>query len=278
MKICDVLKITADRLKDVDIDTAMLDARLLLCEYLQKDKLYLILNSHEDIKITDKFEQMVARRENHEPMQYILGNAEFYGLNFKVNKHVLIPRPDTEILVEKVIDFVKDNPYTVLDIGTGSGCIPVTIAKNCNNAKLYTIDISEDTTKVAVDNARLNKVEDKITFMNMDILKDFPKLHTDCIVSNPPYIEDDVIPTLMADVKIYEPYIALSGGEDGLVFYRRIAEKGNELLKTGGLIAFEIGYNQSHAVEKILKDNNFTQIKTTKDLAGLDRVVTAIKQ
>lgn len=278
MKICDVLKTTADRLKKSDIDTAMLDARLLLCEYLQKDKLYLIINSNEDIEITDRFEQIVARRENREPMQYILGKAEFYGLDFKVNKHVLIPRPDTEILTEKVIDFVKDNPYTVLDIGTGSGCIPVTIAKNCPNAKLYTVDVSQDATKIAEENAMLNKVKDKITFLNMDILEDFPKLQADCIVSNPPYIEEDVIPTLMDDVKTFEPYIALSGGKDGLVFYRRIVKKADEVLKKGGLIAFEIGHNQSQAVEKILRDNNFTEIKTTKDLAGLDRVVTATKQ
>lgn len=278
MKICDVLKITADRLKKVDIETANLDAKLLLCKYLQKDKLYLIVNSDEDIDINENFESLVLRREKHEPMQYILGKAEFYGLDFKVDKNVLIPRPDTEVLVEIVIDFAGENPYTVLDIGTGSGCIPVTVAVNCKNVKVYTVDISEAATKIAAENAVVNGVEDRIRFLNMDILKDFPDFEFDCIVSNPPYIEDDVISGLMSDVRDFEPYIALSGGADGLIFYRRIAEKGYKILKEGGLIAFEVGHNQAEAVEEILIDNGFGKIEIIKDLAGINRVVTAIKQ
>lgn len=278
MKISDVLKNTADRLKRADIDTASLDAKLLLCKYLQKDKLYLVVNADKEIEIDNSFEQIVSRRENHEPIQYILGKAEFYGLDFKVDKNVLIPRPDTEILVERVINFVGDNLYTVLDIGTGSGCIPITVAANCKNVKAYTVDVSEYATKVAKENAKLNGVEERVTFLNMDILKDFPDLEVDCIVSNPPYIEDGVIPTLMSDVKDYEPYIALSGGADGLVFYRRIAEKGYEILKKGGLIVFEVGYNQAQAVKEILKNNGFVDMEIIKDLAGINRVVTAIKE
>ena len=277
MKISDVLKNTADRLKKADIDTANLDAKLLLCEYLKKDKLYLIVNGDKDILVDDSFEELVKRREALEPMQYILGKAEFYGLDFKVNKNVLIPRPDTEILVESVIDYVGDNQYTVLDIGTGSGCIPITVAVNCKNAKAYTVDISPDATKVAVDNAKNNGVGDRVTFLNMDILNEFPDFKVDCIVSNPPYIEDDVIPILMEDVKNYEPIIALSGGEDGLIFYRRIAEKGKDILNDGGFIAFEVGHNQAQEVKEILERNGYTNIEITKDLAGIDRVVTAVK-
>lgn len=273
MKISDVLKNTADRLKRADIDTASLDAKLLLCKYLQKDKLYLVVNADKEIEIDNSFEQIVSRRENHEPIQYILGKAEFYGLDFKVDKNVLIPRPDTEILVERVINFVGDNLYTVLDIGTGSGCIPITVAANCKNVKAYTVDVSEYATKVAKENAKLNGVEERVTFLNMDILKDFPDLEVDCIVSNPPYIEDGVIPTLMSDVKDYEPYIALSGGADGLVFYRRIAEKGYEILKKGGLIVFEVGYNQAQAVKEILKNNGFVDMEIIKDLADRKSVV-----
>ena len=277
MKISDVLKNTADRLKKADIDTANLDAKLLLCKYLNKDKLYLIVNANEEIEVDSSFSELVERRENYEPMQYILGKAEFYGLDFTVNKNVLIPRPDTEILVERVIDFVGDNQYTVLDIGTGSGCIPITVAVNCKNAKAYTVDISPDATKVAVDNAKNNGVGDRVTFLNMDILNEFPDFKVDCIVSNPPYIEDEVIPTLMEDVKNYEPIIALSGGEDGLVFYRRIAEKGKDILNDGGFIAFEVGHNQAQEVKEILERNGYTNIEITKDLAGIDRVVTAVK-
>ena len=278
MKISDIIKNTAERLHKADIDTASLDARLLLCEYLNVGKLYLIVNADKDIELGDGFEQLVARREKYEPMQYILGKAEFYGLDFKVNKNVLIPRPDTEILVERVIDFIGDKPCTLLDIGTGSGCIPITVAVNCKNVAAYTVDVSEDATKVAMSNAKLNGVEERVTFLNMDILKDFPDIQVDCVVSNPPYIEENVIPTLMNDVKDYEPVIALSGGKDGLVFYRRIAEKSFDIIKSGGLIAFEVGHKQAYEVEEILKNNGFTKTEIIKDLAGINRVVTAIKE
>ncbi len=275
MKISDALKITADRLKKANIDTYSLDARLLLCCYLQVDKLFLIVNADEDIAIDDGFEGLVKRRESHEPMQYILGKAEFYGLNFTVNKNVLIPRPDTEILVERVINFVEDKPYSVLDIGTGSGCIPVAIAVNCKNSRLYTIDVSADATAVAKKNAELNGVDKRISFINMDILTDFPDFKVDCIVSNPPYIEDFIIPTLMSDVRDYEPILALDGGSDGLAFYRRIAKKGYEILSKNGLIAFEVGHNQAQAVSEILISNGFSNVDVIKDLSGIDRVVVA---
>lgn len=278
MKISDVLKNTADKLKKAGIETAKLDAGLLLCKYLQVDKVYLIVNSHKDIKPDEKFEELVKRREMHEPMHYILGSVEFYGLDFKVNKNVLIPRPDTEVLVEKVIEYVGDNSYTLLDIGTGSGCIPVTVAVNCRGVKAYSVDISREATKVAEENAKSNGVDGRVTFLNMDILEYFPQFLVDCIVSNPPYIEDEVIPTLMSDVKDFEPLIALAGGKDGLVFYRRISEKGFEILKSGGMIAFEVGHTQSNAVADILKKDGYVNVKITNDLAGIGRVVTAIKE
>ena len=277
MKISEILKNTADRLREAGIDTANLDARLLLCKFLNRDKLYIVVNSAEDVEISEDFEQLVKRRESHEPMQYILGRAEFYGLDFKVNHNVLIPRPDTEVLVESVIDYVRDNSYTILDIGTGSGCIPISVVANCPNAKAYTVDVSKDATEVAIENAMINNVQDKITFLNMDILSDFPDFSVDCIVSNPPYIEKGVIPTLMEDVRNFEPYIALNGGDDGLAFYRGIAQKGFEILKNGGLIAFEVGHNQARTVERILVENGFSQTEIIKDLAGIERVVTAIK-
>lgn len=277
MKISDVLKNTTERLRRAGIDTANLDAKLLLCKFLKKDKLFLVVNSEKEIEIDEKFVELVSRREKHEPMQYILGKAEFYGLDFKVNKNVLIPRPDTEVLVEKVISFVKNNSYTILDIGTGSGCIPISILVNCPNAKAYAADISADAIEVAKENAKLNNVDKKITFLNIDILNDFPDFSIDCIVSNPPYIEEEVIPTLMEDVKGYEPDIALNGGPDGLIFYRRIAQEGYKILRKGGLIAFEVGYTQAKAVEEILIKNGFAQTEIIKDLAGIERIVSAIK-
>ncbi len=278
MKLSDVLKNTADKFKKAGIDTANLDAGLLLCKYLQVDKVYLIVNSDKDIEVDDEFEKLVKRRENHEPMHYILGSVEFYGLEFKVNKNVLIPRPDTEVLVEKVIEYVGDKPHTLLDIGTGSGCIPITVAANCKNVKAYTVDISKEATAVAKENAKINGVDKSVNFINMDILTDFPDFEVDCIVSNPPYIEDEIISTLMSDVKDYEPLIALKGGKDGLVFYRRISEKGLEILKSGGMIAFEVGHNQSGKVAEILENDGYSDVKITNDLAGIGRVVSAIKE
>lgn len=277
MKIKDILKNTVDRFNNAGIDTALLDAKLLLSYFLNKDNLYLIVNAEEDAEVNNDFWTLVQRRENHEPMQYILGKAEFYGIEFKVNPNVLIPRPDTEILVEKVISFIGENSYSFVDIGTGSGCIPICVLKNCPAAKGYAVDISPYAIEVAKDNAKLNGVDEKITFINIDILDSFPDIEVDCIVSNPPYIEEDVIPGLMEDVKDYEPYIALSGGKDGLVFYRRIAENAHTILKKGGLIAFEVGYNQARLVEEILVENGFSQIEIIKDLSGIERVVSGIK-
>lgn len=277
MKIKEVINYTCDRLKKAGIDTAALDARLLVCKYLGKDKVYLINNADMNINPDKDFEELVKRRENYEPMQYILGKAEFYGITFNVDENVLIPRGDTEVLVERVIEYIKDNSYVMLDIGTGSGCIPISVAKNCKNVKSYTVDISKEATSVARENAIINQVESRITFINMDILKSFPEFEVDCIVSNPPYIEKSVIPTLMNDVKNYEPIIALDGGEDGLIFYRRIIQKGYDILKNGGMIAFEVGHNQSEAVADILLKRGFYNIEIIKDLAGIERVVTAIK-
>ncbi len=275
MTISEILKKSAEILRNANIESASLDCRLLLCAFLKVDKLYLIVHPDESVGNTEEFFGLVKRRASHEPMQYILGYAEFMGLRFKVDNNVLIPRPDTEICVEYLIDLIGSSPAHILDIGTGSGCIPISILKNCPGCVASAVDISEKALEIARENAFQNGVSQRIEFTKTDILSDFPKEDFDFIVSNPPYIRDGVIPRLMSDVKDFEPYGALSGGADGLVFYRRIAAEAAKHITPDGSLVFEIGYDQAEDVLGILKANGYSEIKVIKDLSGNDRVVTA---
>lgn len=214
------------------------------------------------------------------PVQYITGKCEFMSLEFIVNENTLIPRPDTEILVEYILNHFKQNSnreLRILDIGTGSGCIAVSLVHYLKNARAVCIDISEEALSVAEENAKAHKLSDKITFLRHNILSGFPKsdFEFDCIVSNPPYIETSVVSTLEENVKGYEPISALDGGKDGLIFYREIINSCK--LKKGGLLAFEIGYNQGGTVSELFnKSGRFKDIEITKDLSGNDRVVSAV--
>lgn len=277
MTVKDIIIKTTAVLKDAGIESASLDCRLLLCKFLGVDKVYLITNSDREIDDLSEFDALVKRRLNHEPMQYILNHAEFMGLDFYVDENVLIPRPDTEILVEKVISHFGETSFEFLDIGTGSGCIPISILANCKNARGISADISEKAIDVAKKNAESNKVTERLDFINIDILNDFPEGKFDCIVSNPPYIESEVVETLMPDVREFEPHLALDGGADGLTFYRRIADKGYDSLKDGGLLAFEIGYNQGESVSRIMNEKGYRNTEVIKDIAGNDRVVVGTK-
>ncbi len=218
--------------------------------------------------------EIVARRNAGEPLQYILGETEFMGLPFKVTEDTLIPRQDTETLVETVIEKIKDKDkeVRVLDIGTGTGCIGISIAKLCPNAKVTLLDYSDAILDVAKENAELNGVN--VDIIRCDILEEIPEGKYDFIVSNPPYIETDTIFSLDNIVKSYEPPEALDGGFDGLLFYQRIVEDLVEtLLEENGYIAFEIGYNQGEAVEEILEEGDFSGVKVIQDPCENDRVV-----
>ena len=214
-----------------------------------------------------------ARRKNGEPLAYILGFTEFMGLSFSVNPSTLIPRPDTETLVELAIKSIGDAKVKVLDIGTGSGCIGISVAHFCKNADVTLLDISADALETAQKNAERNGADVKL--LQCDILSEIPDGEYDIILSNPPYIESEIIPTLQTEVKDYEPLSALDGGADGLIFYRRIARIGKRLLKNNGLLMFEIGYNQAEAVTKIMAD--YENVRCEKDLCGNDRVVYGTK-
>ena len=216
---------------------------------------------------------IVARRNMGEPLQYILGETEFMGLTFKVNEDVLIPRQDTETLVETVVKKIKDKNVKVLDIGTGSGCVGISIAKLCPNAEVTLLDYSDAVLEVAEENAKLNGVN--VNFVRCDILEEIPEGKFDVIVSNPPYIETDTIFSLDNIVSRYEPTEALDGGFDGLIFYQRIAELASEIMEDNSFIAFEIGYNQGEAVTEILDEAEFSSIKVIDDPCDNERVVTA---
>lgn len=274
MKIFEAVKAGKDMLKG--FETAYLDTEVILCHILNKDKIYLHINKDEKLKgeYEDEFFSCIKRRQKGEPVSYIIGNKEFMGLNFYVKKGVLIPRPDTEVLVETVLDEIKDieNPV-IADVCCGSGAIGISIANYRKDAFVYLLDIMDSPLEVSRINAQKNSVEERTSIIKSDLLNSLRGKKLDAIVSNPPYIKKEEIPTLMRDVRDFEPFEALCGGEDGLDFYRKITIKAGNMLKKDGLLAYEIGYEQSLDVRKILYLNGFYDIRCIKDLSGIERVV-----
>lgn len=217
-----------------------------------------------------KIMEAVQKRLNHIPLGYIFGKSYFYGREFKVDENVLIPRQDTEILIEKICDDIKsrNEKFSVLDIGTGSGAIAITIQKE-TDSKVLAVDVSEKALKIAKQNAKT--LEADVDFVKSDLFENIEGKF-DFIVSNPPYIETSVIETLDAEVKFNEPILALDGGDDGLDFYRKIIKEAPNYLNKGGKLYFEIGYNQAEALKTLMKDN-FRNILVYKDYGNNDRVV-----
>ena len=235
----------------------------------------------EEIKEEDKNkirEMLVLRAKKRKPLQYILGEWEFYGLPFKVSEGVLIPRADTEILVEQCIQLMRDiEEPNILDIGSGSGAISIAIANELKSSSVTGIDINEKALKLANENKILNEIEN-VNFVESNLFKKLDKdFKYDLIVSNPPYISKEEYETLMPEVKNYEPQNALTDLGDGLYFYREISKLAGEYLKDTGYLAYEIGYNQAKDVTKILQNNNFDILSVIKDYGGNDRVVIAKK-
>lgn len=251
------------------------EAELLLGAVLKTDITGIIFGKNEALTKAQEKQllEYIERRKKREPVQYIIESSEFMSLDFSVDPSVLIPRSDTETLAEYLIEKINDKRVTFLDIGTGSGCIGISILKNCPNAEGKLIDISEDALRLAEKNARKNNVFERAEFLKIDILSDYPNTTFDYIVSNPPYIRPEVIEGLDEQVKKFEPYEALYGGDDGLKFYRRITGISEYILKENGLLAYEIGYDQAGAVKEIMRNCGFAQIEIIKDLCGNDRVV-----
>ena len=278
MNIGSLLNLATKMLKSKEIDTARLDSQLILGKVLNKDKIYLIINSSEEVEKEkeDEFFKLINKRMENMPVRYILGEVDFMGLDFYIEEGVLIPRSDTEVLVEEVLKIIEEgeNLY-VCDLCSGSGAIGISLAYYRKNIIVDLIDFYEKPEKISKKNIIKNNLENQVKFIKSDLLKEPIKSlkKYDIIVSNPPYIKEEVIETLMDDVKNYEPRSALSGGDSGLIFYERIVEESKKVLKENGTLAFEIGYDQGDSVSNIMKNNGYIDIKVVKDLAGLDRVV-----
>ena len=267
--------LTAAQIADADID-----AWLLLQYVTGINRMMYLMEPDKSVSNEDTlaYHEVIARRATHYPLQYITHTQEFMGLDFYVDERVLIPRQDTEVLVEMALEFLKDG-MTVLDMYTGSGCILISLAANRSLASGLGVDLSEGALEVAQKNARANGL-DQLQWIQSSLFEAFEndldksdKLQVDMIVSNPPYIESEVIPTLMPEVRAHEPMMALDGFEDGLYFYREITANAPAYLKNKGYLLFEIGYNQGEAVADLMRMTGFVNIRIKKDLAGLDRVV-----
>ncbi len=274
VKIADALEKCVEILSG-KVDDERFESDVLAQAVLGMDKLMLRIHSRDEID-SEKFGKLLSfakRRSEGEPSAYITGFREFMSLDFKVDKRVLIPRPDTEILVEAVIDKYRDSKINVLDICTGSGAIACSVAHYVKNANVTGLDISDGALEVAALNANLTATSERVNFIKYDALNICADLgEFDVVVSNPPYIESQVIKTLNKTVRDFEPSIALDGGDDGLVFYRKIVSKIDKCLKKGGELYFETGYNQAQAVAGIMNEK-FGKINILKDLSGNDRVV-----
>ena len=266
-------------LKGKNIINPNLDAELILSKVLKINRSKILLNyeNNLNIKQVKKFYYYLSKRKKNEPMAYILGYKYFWKYKFFVNNSVLIPRPDTEHLIEESLNYIpKNKSYKILDIGTGSGCIIISVLKDRPECSGTAIDISSKAIKVAKTNAKLHHLENKIKFINIDIDK-FNTYKYDLIITNPPYIKDIEFKRLGDSVKLYEPKIALKGGLDGFEIIKKIIKKSSILLKKNGKFIVEIAYNQKDECLKLLKMNGFYVNKICKDLSGKDRCIVSTK-
>jgi len=259
-----------------------MEAGVILCHVLNKDRAFIYTDGDyepEEREIREYYAKIRLRAEGM-PIQHITGHQEFMSLDFIVNSDVLIPRGDTEILVESVIRHCNKHTskeVRILDIGTGSGCIAVSLAHYIVSSSIVAVDFSLKALEVAKHNALKNKVEERIDFRQIDILEDSNEIEEnffDVVVSNPPYIDLEEMGQLQKEVKDFEPDSALYGGEDGLDFYRGIVEKAAKFLKPNGLLFFEVGYKQAKKVKKLM-ENGYKNIQIIQDLSQIERVVFA---
>lgn len=261
------------KLKEAQIEESALDARLLLEYICHTDRTTLL--AHPDKEVSEQeykaYEECIGKRATHIPLQQITGVQNFMGLDFFVNEHVLIPRQDTEILVEEVMKLVHDG-MKILDVCTGSGCILLSLLQYSNDCMGVGVDLSKEALEVAKKNAKALGLDASAQFIESDLFENVEG-YFDVIVSNPPYIKSDVIETLMPEVKDHEPRMALDGFEDGLFFYREIIKQARAYLQGGGMLCFEIGYDQAEAVKDLMQEAGFKEVQVVKDYARLDRVV-----
>lgn len=276
LTVLEAINLSTTYLEKKKIESPRLNAELLLAEILKCKRIDLYISFDRPLKENEinEYREFIRRRGNHEPLQYILGKVIFYNLEYIVNNDVLIPRPETEILVDEIINkFKYANSLNILDVGTGSGIISISLAKYLTVSKVDALDISKKAIDIARQNAINNKIAEEINFIVSDFFNynENEKLY-DIIVSNPPYISIQEYEKLQNEIKNYEPKISLTDFNDGLSFYREIINKSSKMLKKNGYLFFEIGYNQKNEVESMMK-NYFCNIKVIKDFQNIDRVI-----
>jgi release factor glutamine methyltransferase len=281
----EILNKAVDKLRSEGIDRPRTNAELLLGAVLNKSKVDLYLNKDQILTSDEieKYSRYLKERISHRPLQYIVGTVEFFGLEFKVDERVLIPRPETETLVEVVIEQLadKENPR-IIDLGTGSGAIAVSLAANLKNPFIYATDVSNDALELAKENASRNKVEGDIEFLCGDLFEPLKERNLegriDCVVSNPPYVSKDEFEHLPKEVKGHEPFMALKSDEEGTSFHSRIIENSLGLLKKGGILALEVGLGQAGRVADLIRNRkDFKNTEIKRDLGGIERVVVSRK-
>ena len=279
MNLSDAFKKGIEILKNVGNEAPARDAGVLLCSVVRCDRAFLYAHGTNELDsvLLENYFSMLERRAGGMPLQYLTGVQEFMSLSFEVGEGVLVPRQETEILVETVMNLCRERGGTnrILDIGTGSGCIAVSLAYYIPECNVTAIDKMSDALAIAQRNAITNGVADRVRFMKSNLFEELENEQFDVMVSNPPYIRTDDIKGLQREVRCYEPLEALDGGEDGLHFYKAILHGAQGFLKEGGSLAFETGYDQAAEVAALMS-GFFRDIKTYKDLTGIERVVIGV--
>ena len=277
MNALELINFGAKELRQKKINTSILDSELLLSKILKKNREEILINLDQEIcqKNLSRYKELILRRSQHEPIAYILENKEFWSKFFFVSSDTLIPRPETELMVEKLIEIFKEKKISILDMGTGSGCILISLLSELKNSTGVGIDISKKALEVAKKNSDKHRMKNKIKFFNKSLESKFYQKF-DLIVSNPPYIKSNEIKNLKEDIRKYEPIIALDGGNDGLDLIKKIIYKTKYILKVKGMLALEIGNEQYKKVSKILIKNNFRTEHIIRDYKDNIRCIISI--
>jgi release factor glutamine methyltransferase len=284
LTIAEAINTAATKLTAAGITSARLDAELFLSHMLKKNRAWLITHIHDvlDEDLGRTFETAVRRRARREPLQYIIGTQEFRGLEFIVTPDVLIPRPETELVVESALKIISKpgRTVTIIDLCTGSGCMAVCLAKELPSSRIFATDMSKKALSVARDNARRHHVSGQIRFFKGDLFGALEELdihgQVDIIVSNPPYVRSGDLPTLQPEVRDYEPEMALIAGPEGTELHRRIINAAPDYIKQYGALIMEMGMGQAAALRRMVKTNGaYNNPKILKDLAGIERVIVA---
>ena len=274
-RIIDIVEWAEIYFKEKDFDSPRLEIEWLLCALLDCNRIDIYLRFEEPLSKQQlkKLKTWISRRIKKEPLQYITGSCDFYGRDFIVNPNVLIPRPETERLIDIALNKLDNSSeLRILEVGTGSGCIAVTLGLEIPNSYIYAVDISPNALEVANINKQRQKVEN-VNFLEMDILKFIPDKTFDCLISNPPYIPKEELKVLMKDVKDYEPLIALTDNSDGLIFYKKFADIASNIIKPGGYIILEVGLKDHPKLVSRLFSELGYETQLEKDFNGDDRVI-----